>query len=191
MQFCSACNNRVSQQWGGICLESCPFTSQSVLTVSVLYCLSLLLFCLVCMWHASHVCLVFSFSSPFLLLLLLFVLDEKASPGAPEDDGKLSVGLVWLTLCRLLLCLSLFFFVCVRVWMLFVRFFCRTVNKIHALLFLTLSIILCRVATSVFWSPFSYGRKTTANIERALQFLKAFKQQVKKTNKTRIAEGDS
>ncbi|MEQ2221908.1 hypothetical protein ILYODFUR_020507 [Ilyodon furcidens] len=35
---------------------------------------------------------LFSLSLPLppLLFPLLFVLDEKASPGAPEDDGKLS-----------------------------------------------------------------------------------------------------
>lgn len=67
-----------------------------------------------CVRLASHLCLVFSSSSPPFILPLLFVLDEKASPGAPEDDGKLSVGPVWLTLPRLLLCLSLFLCRCIR-----------------------------------------------------------------------------
>lgn len=53
-----------------------------------LFILSVLL-CAAC--FTSMFCFLFLFLSP-ILLLLLSVLDEKASPGAPEDDGKLSVG---------------------------------------------------------------------------------------------------
>lgn len=80
---------------GNLSLKSCPLTSQSVTAITVTS-LSLssphLVRVVVCgMLHIYVLFFSFSSSPPF-LLLLLSVLDEKASPGAPEDDGKLSVG---------------------------------------------------------------------------------------------------
>lgn len=49
--------------------------------------------CTACFTSMS--CFFFSFSPLYYFFSLL---DDKASPGAPEDDGKLSVGPVWLTL---------------------------------------------------------------------------------------------
>lgn len=112
-----------AQQWGGIYPWSVIHSHHSQLSPFpccnvFLYCLSLFVLVLsTC--GMLHMYVLFSLSLlPLLLLPLLFVLDEKASPGAPEDDGKLSVGFDWLTLCRLLLCLSPFSSSCRR-WRVF------------------------------------------------------------------------
>lgn len=81
---------RRAQQWEGICLSS-PVHSHHIHHRHCnvfLYCLLTLSVWLCEACFTSMSC----FSLPPLLLPLLFVLDEKASPGAPEDDGKLSVG---------------------------------------------------------------------------------------------------
>lgn len=60
-----------------------------------------------CLWRASHVCPV-SLSLP-VLRLLLSVLDDKAVPAVPEDDGKLSVGPVLIDTLAVCFCVCLLF----------------------------------------------------------------------------------
>lgn len=95
--------------------ESVPSVVRShhsqFITVSVLYCLSLLLF-LSCLYVACFTCM-----SCFLFLFPLPLTSSSLCVGwEGESHGAWGwwqvVGRSWLTLCRLLLCLSQFFFMC-------------------------------------------------------------------------------
>lgn len=98
-------HRRQVQWWGWICPSSLVHFHQSIIAVTVFSS------CLCAVHGVLHMYVLFFFSLSPLLLLLLSVLDDKAIPGASEDDGKLSVGPVLIDplavcfrVCLLFLC---------------------------------------------------------------------------------------
>lgn len=171
---------------GRICpSKSCPLTSQSVFTVAVQWCLCL--YCLfiwslwLCVWRASHVCPLFSFSpfSPSLTSSSLCVGWEAEPRGARRRWQVVGRFRLMDTFC----CFASVFVPVLGVDVFSVNFrvtFSPTaVNKTwHIAIFNPRPPCVWRVPASVFWSPllippFAFARSMQKAIKQGAFVLQS------------------